>query len=177
MISSIAVETERLMMVPITIKERALFERLQTDPAVIELCFDRPSDAQLDAKFRSKLVPWQPNQDNWLCLVMTNKESQRAVGITGFSLCEGVAEVGYLLLPEFHGQHYGSESLQGLIDWAVSEHQIYEYQAVVTQGNIASERVLHKCGFRLEQVRMDAYQIGSKLYDDHIYRLSFNQSV
>jgi len=49
---------------------------------------------------------------------------------------------------------------------------INEFSAVVTEGNIGSERVLEKCGFTLQRIIPNAYQIGDRMYADHCYRIS-----
>jgi len=103
---------------------------------------------------------------------MTESETGADIGVTGFVLKEGVAEVGYLLLPEFSNKGYATESLKGVINKAAKEYDILRYQAVVTEGNSASERVLQKCGFSLNRVEKQAYSIGGTLFDDHIYILN-----
>ncbi len=52
---------------------------------------------------------------------------------------------------------------------ALALNEIVSFRAVVTEGNIASERVLQKCGFTLSQVMPQAYSIAGKRYDDRIY--------
>ncbi|MDW6003965.1 GNAT family N-acetyltransferase [Vibrio mangrovi] len=169
------ITTKRLKMLPVTENDWPLFVRLYSDPGVTALCFDQPSDAELKAKFEARLHPWKPNSDFWLCLVIFDNISGEAVGITGFCMQDGIAEVGYLLLPEFHGKQYGTESLAALLNWAVTNHGITHYRAVVTAGNVASERVLIKCGFHLDQIVPDAYEIGGTRYADHIYICTRNE--
>lgn len=164
------ITTTRLMMTPISQKDWPLFLQLHQEPQVISLCFDEMDVELVKEKFESRLLPWTPNGDTWLCLVITDKLSGEAIGITGFTLVDGVAEVGYLLLPEFHGKQYGTESLAALVEWATTTHQITQYNAVVTEGNIGSERVLIKCGFALHNVVENAYEIGGKWYADHHYQ-------
>ncbi|TON84374.1 GNAT family N-acetyltransferase, partial [Vibrio parahaemolyticus] len=89
---------------------------------------------------------------HWLCLTIFDANTQQPIGITGFVLEEDKAEVGYLLLPEFHGQQFGTETLNALLHWAETTHDILRFSATVTEGNVASERVLTKCGFELSQV-------------------------
>lgn len=163
------IETDRLTMAQITNDDWPLFLRLNTDPSIISLCFDIPSESEIRAKFQSRLPLWNSQSNEWLCLVIREKNSAMAVGITGFFIDNSVAEVGYLLLPEFHGRQYGTESLSALIDRALALNEIVSFRAVVTEGNIASERVLQKCGFTLSQVIPQAYSIAGKRYDDRIY--------
>ncbi|SBS31209.1 Acetyltransferase (GNAT) family protein [Marinomonas spartinae] len=146
-----------------------LFESLYRDPAVISLCFDEPSAFEIKEKFESRLPMWSKTSENWLCLTMTVRETGEKIGITGFQLIDGVANVGYLILPQYHGLGFGTESLKALINWASNEQAITEFSAVVTEGNVGSEKVLVKCGFFLKTVVPNAYEIGGKLYADHIY--------
>ncbi|MEH6532792.1 MAG: GNAT family N-acetyltransferase [Photobacterium frigidiphilum] len=163
------IETKRLELVPISENDWSFFLRLHTEKKIISLCFDEPSIEVIKAKFESRLVTWDPSSDAWLCLVISDKLSGDTIGVTGFVIQDGFAEVGYLLLPEFHGKQYGTESLSALLEWAVTTHKITNYKAVVTEGNLGSERVLVKCGFQLESIVPEAYEISGKLYADHVY--------
>ncbi|WP_394242170.1 GNAT family N-acetyltransferase [Vibrio astriarenae] len=172
----VIIETERLKLRQLCDCDWPLFQSLQSDPSVIELCFDKPSESEIKKNFESRLPQWNIDSKHWLCLTILDRESQKKVGVTGFCLSEGVAEVGYLLLPEFHGQGYATESLKAVLDWGNQLGAICGYQAVVTQGNTASERVLQKCGFYLSQKVENAYEIGGKLFDDHVYIRAGNQT-
>lgn len=44
-------------------------------------------------------------------------------------------------------------------------------RAVVTDGNVASERVLRKCGFALQHIAANTHCIGGKYFADHVYQL------
>ncbi|MDG3087748.1 GNAT family N-acetyltransferase [Vibrio hannami] len=162
----------RLRMAQISENDRSLYLELHTNPNVIDLCFDRPSLKDIELKFQSRLPAWRVDSENWLCLVITEAETGRKVGVTGFKLENGIAEVGYLLLPEFFGRGYGTESLAALIGWASKSLGITNYEAIVTKGNVGSEKVLTKCGFTLSKIVPNAYCIKGLLYDDHIYSLS-----
>ena len=163
------ITSTRLDMTPLAPGDWWLFQTLHSTPEVIAQCFDAPTETELKQKFDSRLQPWHKAADHWLCLVMRLRDSDQAIGITGMSMAEGRAEVGYLLLPTFYGQGFGSESLQALINWAASTQEITRFKAVVTEGNIASERVLEKAGFKLVAKVPDAHSIGGKRYADHIY--------
>ena len=167
--SSMEILTSRLKMAQITDKDWKLFESLHRDPAVICLCFDEPSLSEIKEKFESRLPSWSKASENWLCLTMTVRETDETIGVTGFHLVDGTAEVGYLILPQYHGLGFGTESLKALINWASDEQSITAFSAVVTAGNVGSERVLIKSGFSLKAVVPNAYEIGGKLYDDRIY--------
>ena len=163
------ITSARLDMTPLTEQDWPLFQQLHHTPEVIAQCFDVPTDAELQQKFQSRLRPWHKDADHWLCLVMRQLDTGEAIGVTGMGMSEGRAEVGYLLLPAFYGQGFGSESLQALIKWATNTQDISRFKALVTEGNLASERVLEKAGFKLVAKVPDAHSIGGKRYADHIY--------
>ena len=156
-------------MTPLTEQDWPLFQQLHMTPEVIAQCFDAPTETELKQKFQSRLQLWHKEADHWLCLVLRQYDTNQAIGVTGFAMSEGRAEVGYLLLPPYHGRGFGTESLQALIQSAVTTQGIRRFKAVVTEGNTASERVLQKAGFKLVAKEPDAHSIGSKRYADHIY--------
>ena len=161
--------TDRLKMTQITDKDWELFESLHRDPSVISLCFDEPSSSEIKERFESRLSLWSKASENWLCLTMTVLHTGEKIGVTGFHLVDGVADVRYLILPQYHGLGFGTESLKALVNWAFNEHAIKAFSAVVTEGNVGSEKVLTKSGFSLKTVVPNAYKIGGKLYADRIY--------
>ncbi|KJY83844.1 acetyltransferase [Vibrio galatheae] len=167
------IESEQLVMTQITDKDWALFERLNQDEDVIRYAFDKPSTEQIRQRFESRLPEWKWPDSHWLCLVISEKQTGTPIGVTGLCVSEqniNEIEVGYLLLPEFHGKGYGTESLIALMDHAKAEFPIKTVNAIVTDGNIASCKVLEKAGFKLAEREKDAYQIGGQRYDDLIYR-------
>ncbi|MFM2586791.1 GNAT family N-acetyltransferase [Vibrio sp. TBV020] len=167
------IETKQLTMSQIKETDWALFERLNQDDEVIRYAFDKPSVEEIRERFDSRLPQWSWPSSHWLCLVIREKSSQKAIGVTGLCISEDNeqhVEVGYLLLPEFHGKGYGTESLIGLIDYMTGNFPIDTVNAIVTDGNIASCKVLEKAGFNLAEREKDAYVIGGRYYDDLIYR-------
>jgi RimJ/RimL family protein N-acetyltransferase len=164
------IDTDRLGMAQITAEDWPLFHTLYRDPAVIRLCFDEPPLEEIKASFESRLPVWTKTSKRWLCLIITLNETGEKIGVTGLRIHNGSAEVGFLFQPKFHGLGYGTESLKALLQWAYREHGLQSFNAVVTEGNIGSEKVLTKCGFTLKEVIPNSYQIGGKLYADHIYQ-------
>ncbi|WP_051488381.1 GNAT family N-acetyltransferase [Salinivibrio socompensis] len=161
--------TPRLSMRPMIKADWPLFHRLHTDNAVIEQCFDPMSLDHIEARFKQRLTPWSPDAKHWLCLVIVETATQTPIGITGFLLEQDIAEVGYLLLPPYHGCGYGTESLLAVTDFAIHHGGARTINATVTAGNLASARVLEKVGFHLSRIEPDAFSIGGICYDDWIY--------
>ncbi len=154
-----------------------LFHQLLTDPQVIRQCFNLPTLEDIRNKFEDRLKPWTPESESWLCFVVCDSKTGQPYGVTGFVLEQGEAEIGYLFLPEHHGKGYATRSLKAVLEWAFEVHSIQCYNAIVTQGNIASEKVLKKCGFDLVKVDPLAYEIGGQRFDDHIYQLNQSEKL
>ncbi|KUI97491.1 hypothetical protein VRK_34620 [Vibrio sp. MEBiC08052] len=162
-------QTQRLKMRQINTTDWDFFYFLQTDPATIQYSFNRRTEAQIRQRFESRLPLWTPASDFWLCLMLQEISTDQRVGLTGFCLHDGVAELGYMIAPHDTGKGYATESLNGLLEFA-DYCGIYRFQANVTAGNHASERVLLKCGFHCDEVVEKDVEIGGTLYDDLIYR-------
>ncbi|WP_261818220.1 GNAT family N-acetyltransferase [Vibrio gallicus] len=167
--TQICIETPNLLISNLVDADWDMFHSLYTDTDVIKHCFDQPQLPDIKNKFVDRVQPWLKESDSWLCLTIQQSNSSVKFGITGFWLDGDTAEVGFLLRSQFQGKGYGTESLSALIHWAERHHGIDKFRAVVTQGNIASERVLHKCGFRLQKIIPDVYQMRGQLYSDLIY--------
>ncbi|WP_394145007.1 GNAT family N-acetyltransferase [Vibrio atypicus] len=166
------IESSNLVMRAISEGDWPLFERLHQDEEVIRYAFDKPSVDQIRERFESRLPIWSWGSEHWLCLVIIDKLSNEPIGVTGLCQAENNTnhvEVGYLLLPEFHGKGYGTESLLALVKHAKLHFPIEQINAIVTDGNVASCKVLEKVGFVLRERDPNAYQIGGIDYDDLLY--------
>ena len=58
------------------------------------------------------------------------------------------AEIGYLLMPEFWGQGYGSEIAQAMVNLGKQDSNIHNLIAIIDPENTASKRILEKQGFQ-----------------------------
>lgn len=81
---------------------------------------------------------------------------------------------GYWVAKEFLGQGYATESTQAILKYAF-EH--FEAQAILTgyyDGNIASKRVIEKCGFTFTHTEHDSHARCSDgtLLDEHCYKMT-----
>ncbi|WP_411705836.1 GNAT family N-acetyltransferase [Edaphovirga cremea] len=164
--------TERLTMQQLTAEDWPLFLRLYQDPLVTEFMTDKASEEEIYQLFTSRLPTWNKHASHWLCLVIREKSTGAAVGLTG--LLAGwspfqQAEVGFLLLPEFQRRGYGGESLHAVCDFALGECGFHRLNAAVTEGNVASRRTLEKCGFQLEGTLRESYQLGGIWRNDWVF--------
>lgn len=67
-------------------------------------------------------------------------------------------EVGYHIAKQYTGQGYASEALTALLEYAKTEKQIDKIYGICVSENIASKRVMERCGFEKEYEGMGEYQ-------------------
>ena len=60
--------------------------------------------------------------------------------------------VGYIINPIYWNQGFATEAMVGLISFARNELSLKHLSATCDERNIASRRVLEKCGFKLDRI-------------------------
>lgn len=90
-------------------------------------------------------------------------EKVGAVGYNNYSVQHNKAEVGYWLLPQFWKKGIVSEVLPVVIGYMQNEKTIHRIEAIVEEGNAASNRLLEDAGFIYEGTLRD-YEIKDGLY-------------
>lgn len=156
------------------------FRNLYTDAGIMRFISDPLSDDQIKYAFEDRLPDWDLESSHWLCLVIRRDVDGFPMGLTGLKMLrksgKPVAEVGYMIASEFSGMSLATDSLAALL--VLPELSVISrYQAVITDGNIASARVLEKNGFTLTEIIKDNYAIGGALFDDYIYSLEKSVTI
>jgi RimJ/RimL family protein N-acetyltransferase len=149
-------------------------ERLFLLPATTKLYLLELHDRQTFASTLNAHVPdeWPPEQitpeviDNFIeriqarerkiwsfYWILRTKDFQQPVliGSGGFLAHEnGTFEIGYSVLPEYHGRGYATEAVQSMVQWAFSSLKRDTIIAYTYPHLKASIRVLEKNGFHLK---------------------------
>jgi ribosomal-protein-alanine N-acetyltransferase len=87
----------------------------------------------------------------WGFFLLVEQPDFRVVGDAGFKGPpdeRGVVEIGYGVVPSSEGRGYATEAVEALIAWARAQPAAREVVACCYASNVASRRVLEKCGFR-----------------------------
>jgi [ribosomal protein S5]-alanine N-acetyltransferase len=143
-------ETERLILrrvLPSDVKE--MFE-LRSNPETMKY-IPRP----LLTNHEEALAHIQMMEDkietnegiNW---AITLKGDDKMLGVIGHYRIKPEhyrAEVGYMILPEYHGKGITTEAVQCVVDYGFNTMQLHSIEGVIDPENGASEKVLQKCGF------------------------------
>jgi [ribosomal protein S5]-alanine N-acetyltransferase len=84
---------------------------------------------------------------NW---AITLKNNPKLIGIIGHYKIKPEhyrAEIGYMLLPEYHGKGIVSEAIKEVVNYGFQVMKLHSIEAIIDPENFASEKVLQKNGF------------------------------
>lgn len=89
--------------------------------------------------------------------VIERKDSGEFVGEIGFAdfkrdiapAMQGCPELGFALVPQFHGNGYATESADTVVRWADSHLSAPRTVCLIDPQNAASLRVVGKCGYEV----------------------------
>lgn len=165
-------ETNRLILRSLCEDDWPFFLALHQLPSVMAFVADIEQEPQILARFNERLVPWSKESQSWLTLLIIEKESNKAVGLTGFlSRWHPFqqAEVGFMIHPDAQGAGYGYESLLSVLHFASAGCGYHKITATVTEGNIGSVALLAKAGFELEGRLQDNFRINNQWCSDLVF--------
>lgn len=165
---------KRLVLRQITIKDAHALYELRSSEVVMRY-IDKPlaktvHDAvELIEKIMDNLtynegITWA------ICLA----EDMRMIGTIGFYRFKKEhyrAEIGYLLLPEFHGRGIMFEAIQLVVQFGFKQLNIHSIEAIVNPENNASIKILEKNGFVREAYYVEDYYFEGKFLDSAVYSL------
>ena len=141
-------ETERLYVRHYTKADADNFYRLNGDPVVMQYIREPKSRAACDLFLLQTIEYYQqkPQMGRW---AMLTKKDDLFVGSFAVIPVENSPNIqlGYALLPEQWGKGYATESTIGGIQYAFEKMGLDKIYAITQIPNIASQKVLLKCGF------------------------------
>ncbi len=93
-----------------------------------------------------------PEWEGWLSwyAILIGNDSPILCGSVGFKGPpdkRGTVEIGYSVLPAFHGQGLATEMVAGIVQWVKQQPQVEQIEAETSIDNKASIRVLEKNSF------------------------------
>ena len=147
----------------------------------------------VDRTYLSDRLPYpdtEADADWWLGMVTGNDGKEgvwRAIVVDGQVVGSisverkagdehNIGELGYMILTPWWSKGIGTEAVRQMCSIARKELGLGRISATVFEGNRASERVLEKNGFRLEETKTGAVVKGGKAMDVRVYRLASDQA-
>jgi RimJ/RimL family protein N-acetyltransferase len=80
-------------------------------------------------------------------------------------------EIGYVLVPSERGKGYCTEATKIMVDYLFLSRDTMRVQAQTDTGNLASQKVLEKAGFKREGVSRKNLFTRGRWTDDHLYSI------
>ncbi len=150
------IKTKRLGLRLLEEGDIELLSKLESDPKVRS--YFHPIDVQTREEIESKLgkfvLSYEEERLPWF--VIFELDSNEYVGRIGFwQYKTGELEFGFALHKDFWGQGFGTEAVSATLMWAKENIDNSDIIAVVTMNNVASSRVLEKCGMQVYKIDLD----------------------
>ena len=167
------IETDRLIIRTLKMKDKNEFFQYRSLPEVYQYQGWRPKDIEEIEEFINKNVSICPNTKNtWLQLAVCLKEG-KLIGDIGIHFIDDnyQIEIGYTLSPEYQGNGYAVEAVKAVINYAFTVFKKHRITASVDPDNIKSIKLLQKIGFRKEAHFIKSFRLGNKWYDDCVYAM------
>ena len=132
------IETERLRLYPASQEQ-------------MEMMISCEMDGDLKQAYREMLEGClhHPDQWEWFAMWMIELKDGTHIGDLCFKGLDsaGVSEIGYGLLEQYRKRGYATEAVKAVIEWAFQNPNVTTIEAESEPGNLASQKVLAKCGF------------------------------
>jgi [ribosomal protein S5]-alanine N-acetyltransferase len=127
--------------------DEAIFA-LRSDPLVNKYLGRQPAISLGDAQQFIKTIHENAGKGDSIYWAITMKPSTSLIGtICLFDISREEAEIGFELLPEFHGKGIIQEALSKVIGFSRKELQLFQLKANAHVDNLKSVRVLQRLGF------------------------------
>jgi RimJ/RimL family protein N-acetyltransferase len=81
------------------------------------------------------------------------------------------AMVGYTLAPEHQGRGFAAEALEAVVEWLFHRKRVHRIAATIDPRNLASARVLERCGFEFVGTARSSASVRDEWADDTRFSL------
>lgn len=149
------IETERLLLEPMSTDDSQFIFELYNSPNFIRFIGDRNIKTIADAEnyIRNRFLP-QIEKLGYGNYLITKKEDGKKIGSVGIFERDGleVHDVGFSFLPEFEGKGYGYEAASKLMEVGFKEFGLKKISAITTKENISSQKLIEKLGLKFQKM-------------------------
>ena len=161
--------TERLVLKSMTLKDVEIAWELWGKEETAKYLVD---PYYKDVEELRKLIVDIETWENEYPFIAYKKDTLEVVGTCSIGQEGRIGQwgPGYFLKKEMWGKGYGTEILKALIEFAYSLG-IHDFQGSVANENIASKRVMEKCGMKLDSESSFKKGGTNIIYPSSIYKL------
>lgn len=145
--------SERLILRQMDANDAEAIVDLFSHPDVLRYLNQEPTDSLDKAR---GLIDWfnsMYRDHEAVTWAVTLQDDDRLIGTAGtyaWDRDDRHVDIGYHILPLHWNQGYATEANRMVIRWCFNNLDVHRIQADCTEGNLASERVMLKSGFKHE---------------------------
>lgn len=166
------IETERLLLrEPRPGDVDAVFA-LFSDPQHMRYWSRLPMVERGEAEAYLASLPAHYEKRDAITWIVADPEHQQMLGtctLYDIQLNHLRCGVGYALLPQYQGQGFASEAAGNATAWALEYLDLHKVEGEIHPDNLASRRVLERCGFHSEAVLRQRFVLGEEIQDSEIF--------
>lgn len=151
------ITTERLVLRPFTTDDIDPLHQIVQQPDIMQYFPPQPRPANpppreaIERLINAQLKDWEANGYAWWAVEFKDKPDLLGWCGLGYLPETDETEVAYLLRKEVWGQGLATEAAQASIAWGFQTFQFDCIIGLTHPDNIASQRVLEKCGLTLAE--------------------------
>lgn len=158
-------ETERLILRKMCVEDAQDMYEYSKKPEVTEYLTWSPHPDEVYTRNYLSYLATRYRVGDFYDWAITLKESGKMIGTCGFTrfdFTNDVAEVGYVLNPEYWGCGIAAEALLEVIKFGFLNLDIHRAEGKYIEGNEKSRRVMEKVGMKFEGIRRESMKIKGK---------------
>ena len=167
-------ETERLILRQLDKNDVAAILKLRGDAENMKFIPRPLAKTADDALDHINLINAKIETNEGINWAIELKSNNQFVGIIGHYRIKPEnfrAEIGYMILPEFHGNGITTEAIKATVDYGFDVMNLHSIEAIIDPENFPSERVLQKNGFKKEAHLLENECYEGRFLDTVIYSL------
>jgi ribosomal-protein-alanine N-acetyltransferase len=131
------------------------------------------SSSQLRAELAARRADdlWRSRGDRFDWIILVHRQPAGWITLVVHSWEHGLAECGYSLSTPFQGRGLMQRALTRLITDLFGRTRLHRLEARTALGNLASQRVLDRLGFRREGLLRGYFQLEGEWIDNYLFAL------
>lgn len=167
-------QTSRLLLRKLTKEDVHEMFLLRSDPVVLKYIAKKPAESFEEVSKFMDLVLTAEAENQSILWAITIKGENKMVGtvcLWNLQPENHRAEIGYVLLPQYHGQSIMNEAIAAVTNYGFKKMNLHCIEAHVNPQNIGSVKVLEKNFFVREALLKENQFFNEHYFDTAIYTL------
>jgi ribosomal-protein-alanine N-acetyltransferase len=167
-------ETERLYLRRVTKEDVNEIFKLRSDKETMKYIPRPLVKTEEDALAHIAMIDEKIENNEGINWAITLKNDPKLIGLIGHYRIKPEhfrAEIGYMLLPEYHGKGIIVEAIKETVKYGFEIMKLHSIEAIIDPENLASEKVLQKSGFVKEAHLKENEYYEGRFLDSVIYSI------